>query len=234
MYGPLLDPSLKSVVIEVGDDVPTSIVSSTSRDGHEAVFRRDIDFLSGEDGPYFSSPGEVAVAARLLLALDPYSLVTSTPLFSKRGTQLVADMHERAELDDRMISSILAKGIRLPQKSTLDTIEARIRCELDLPSRNLSIVSVNEYEGRFLLSLNRDSEPVSGLHVSADHDYDNQDNYSRAIITEETVEELDYHEVIDIGYRDSPKTWTSDGPYIQIAGKTSTGIPFEQSFWFFP
>jgi hypothetical protein len=234
MYGSLLDPSLKSVTIEVGDGVPASVVSSTSRDGHEAVFRRDIDFLSGKDGPYFPSTGEAAAVARLLLALGPYSLVTATPLFSRQGAQLIADMHERAELDARTLRSILIQAIGMRQRSTLHAIEAQIRCELDLPSHNLNIVSVNEYEGRFLLSLNRDSEPAQDLHISAEHDYDYQDSYSCAIVTKETIEELDLHDAIDIGYRYSPKTWTSDGPYIQVMGKTSAGIPFEQSFWFLP
>jgi hypothetical protein len=143
-------------------------------------------------------------------------------------------MHERAGLDDRIISSILTQAIGTRQKSTLDAIEAQLRCELDLPSHNLNIVSVNEYKGHFLLSLNRDFEPVHDLHISAEHDYDHQDSCSCAILTEETIDELDLHDAIDIGYRYSPKTWTSDGPYIKVMGKTSAGIPFEQSFWFFP
>jgi hypothetical protein len=234
MYGPLLDPSLKSVTIEVGDGVPASVVSSTKRDGHEAVFRRDIDFLSGKDGPYFPSSGEAAVVAGLVLALGPYSLVTATPLFSRQGAQLIADMHERAELDDRAISSVLSQAIRMRQKPSPDAIEAQLRCELELPSHNLNIVSVNEYDGRFLLSLNRDFEPAHDLRISSEHDYDYQESYSYAIITEEAIKELDLHDAVDIGYRYSPKTWTSDGPYIQVMGKTSAEIPFEQSFWFFP
>jgi hypothetical protein len=41
-------------------------------------------------------------------------------------------------------------------------------------------------------------------------------------------------DAIEIGYRESPATWTSDGPQIQVTGTLSTGIPFEQWFSFLP
>jgi hypothetical protein len=97
--------------------------------------------------------------------------------------------------------------------------------KLDLPAHNLQVVSVNECDGHFLLSLNKGSEPLRNLQISTDNDYDYRDPVSYAVVT---------RSVVDIGYRCSPATWTSDGPRIRIEGKNSAGIPFEQFFSFLP
>jgi hypothetical protein len=143
-------------------------------------------------------------------------------------------MHERTKLDVQAIKTIADDATAKCQGSTLDAIEAQIRSKLDLPVHSLQVVSVNEYDGHFVLSINKESEPLRNLRISTDDDYDYRDPVSYAVVTRSVVDELDHFDAIDIGYRCSPATWTSDGPRIRIEGRNSAGIPFEQFFSFLP
>ena len=237
IYGPLLDPGLRAVTIEIGKGLPTSLVCSLNRDGDEVVLRRDLDFVYGENEPYFASATDATAAARLLLTLDPYSLIMVTPLFSERGAQLIADMYERARLDDRAMKAILEDAKTKSAMTTIDLMEVSIRRKLSLPAHKLELVSVHEHDGHFLLSLVKGSKPLYNLRIQPDDDNEDRDPrepVSCAIVTRDFVDELDYFDVIDIGYRDSPATWTSDGPRIRVTGIAPTGVPFEQIFAFLP
>lgn len=237
MYGPLLDPELKAVVIETRKGAPASLVCQFNRHGDEVIIRRDMDFVGGVGGsPYFASAEDPATAAQLLLALDPYSLVMTTPLFSGRGGQLIADMYERAGIDDEQLSLVIRSAKSLSGGSTIDAVEGWIRRKLELPSLSLKLVSVQEHSGRFLLSL-YDNQPLFNLRINDDSDDDYLDtgkHIGRAVVTQQLVQELHYYDVVEIGYRESPATWTTDGPRIRVSGMTPTEVPFEQFFPFEP
>lgn len=235
MYGPLLDPDLKSVIVEVGDGLPTSLVCYLRRHGDEVVLRRDMDFVQNDDLPYFASAADAADAARHLLALDPYSLIMTTPLFSDQGGQLIADMYERKELDEHAIRQVIEKARASCGADTVDGVEAWIRSDLELPARRLEIVLVQEHAGKFLLSLCGGRQAASDLHVEDAYEgWDPHEIVSTAVVTRSTVDELDPFDTLEIGYRSSPATWTSAGPEIRVSGTTAEGMPFEQTFSFLP
>ncbi len=233
-YGPLLDSDLRAVTVEVRDDPSGMLVCSLVRDGDEVVLRRDMGFVGGEAGPYFASASDSESAMRLLLDLDPYSLAMVTPLFPDRSGRRIADMHERAEMGDTEIKATIGDALSRPGMTSIDTIEAWIRNELNLPAGSLGIISVQEHDGRFLLST-RESDLRDLRVYSEDSDYlGSGEPVSYAVITRDVIEELDAHESVEVGYRESPRTWTHDGPRIRVTGMTQTGIPFEEFFGFLP
>lgn len=233
-YGALIDPTLESVVVAVDDGV--NLIASRARAGEETFVRTDLNFIGDEDGPYFSNVDDPDAAVELLLALGPYSLAMTTPVFDPRGAQLIADLHQCADVDSEQLSDILRRYIDLAEEGGLGSIEVAARTDFNLPARNRQIVSVLEHEGRFLISLLPGELTARRIKVaSEDSDaVDRGEPVSTAVVTTAQIDELDFEGVIDIAYRDSPNTHAADGPRIQVLGVSGDGIPFEQTFVFLP
>jgi hypothetical protein len=196
IYGPLLDPDLTAVAIEVDALYSASLVCELTRDGNQIVLRRDMDLVAGEHGAVFNgttrtdnAPPDATLAAGLLLDLDVYTLCSSTPLFSDRGARLISDLHERTELDDRAVREVLHQARTQSGSDDLDGVEAQIRRARQLSDQKLEIVSVHELAGRFLLSLRDASHDVEELRIVAGGDYDDRDFYSYAVVTQAVLDQ---------------------------------------------
>ncbi|WP_198041409.1 GIY-YIG nuclease family protein [Micromonospora chokoriensis] len=241
-YGPLLDPALTAVSIEGGGEAPTTLTclltgAADNGAADNIVLRRDLDFVTSGGTPYFELAADSSQAAKLLFELGSYSLIVTTPVFSQRGAQLIADLHEQRQFDNRAIIDVISSAIEAEVEPTIDSIESSIRSRFSMPTTKLDIVSLQEHRGRFLVSAHRNSAPIRELSIEAitdDDDYAVDSRASYAVVTVPNIEELDFDESVDIGYRYSPPTWTTDGPRIRVAGIAPNGIPFEQHFWFMP
>jgi hypothetical protein len=236
LYGPLLDQDLCAVRMETGSRTATSLVCTLNRDGDLIVLRRDMEFLSIDGQSYFENATNAREALTLLLALDPNTLVEATPLFSRRGGQLILDLHRTTGMGAAKIREVLDASRTGRTADPLDEVERIIRANLNLHSYDLDLIAVTEYEGRFLLSLRPGTPEVHDLRISAETPNLTfpHEAVSVAVITKAEIEVLEIDDVFEIGYRDSPSTWTTAGPFIRVAGIAPNGVPFEQAFSFLP
>lgn len=92
-YGVALDTGLRSARIEFGD-YGTTIVTDVRKAGEEIVRRTDLEFIWGDEGPYFDGADDASSAADLFLDLDPYTLGMFTDLFPRIVRGVVEKLHD--------------------------------------------------------------------------------------------------------------------------------------------
>lgn len=92
-YGVALDTGLRSAQVEFGD-YGTTVVTDVRNAGDETLRRTDLEFIWGDEGPYFDGANDASSAADLFLDLDPYTLGLFTDLFSTTVRRVIEKLHE--------------------------------------------------------------------------------------------------------------------------------------------
>lgn len=91
-FGVALDDRLRSARVEFGD-YGTTFVTDVRRAGETIIRRTDLDFIEGDEEPYFARAVDASSAADLLLALDAYTLGMFTDVFSALVVDAMDKLH---------------------------------------------------------------------------------------------------------------------------------------------
>lgn len=227
-YGSLLDQHISRVLIEFDGGQVT--LACHIRRGHDSeLLRRDLSFITSGDVPYFASAGDPTQAVDLFFELDSYDLIMTTPLFSARGGQLIADVYERlydgSEYDAKELAVRQVCRRMIDEQMSIE----QMRRELNLPELVIKAVNIHEMRGGQFVLTNCTNDLLIDIQIEMiEEDTSWNEPRSWAVIEVSRLDELEPFEGATIGHRESDQTWTHVGPAVRVSGRTSSGKVFDQ------